>query len=85
MVISEETKADKYIFIGFIVLLVLILFVFAPYELITGQQRRERAWHTQGCQMYDDETTNDVPAKCLNYFTDHYKPQQQRTQPPETK
>jgi hypothetical protein len=53
-------------------------------EIIQNRKKQlEQAWQEQGCQMYDNANIDSVPAKCLNYFTDHYEPQEQRVQPPE--
>lgn len=82
---GPESKLEKamYWLLGIVFLAFL---AHIPFMLIDKQERLERAWQEQGCQMYDMQRTQDVPAKCSNQFTDHYAPQDARLQPPaETK
>lgn len=65
---------------------VMVAFIISiPFMVRDKNARLDKAWHDQGCEMYDDIKATDVPAKCSQYFVDHYKPQQQRVQPPEVK
>ncbi len=69
--------------IMFVILgIVFIAFLaYIPFMIANKQERLERAWQEQGCQMYDTEVINNIPAKCHNDFTDHYKAQELRKQP----
>lgn len=78
---GEPSKLEKagYIILG----IVFVAFLaYIPFMLINKQERLEQAWQDRGCQMYDMERPQDVPAKCSNQFVDHYAPQDARKQPP---
>lgn len=63
---------------------IMVAFVISIPFMARDQQRRlEQRWHDEGCQMYDDEKAGDIPAKCSQYFIDHYRSQPLRTQPPQ--
>lgn len=79
---SAPSKWDK---VGYAALGLLMLAFFAslPSMWADKQRRLEQAWQDTGCQMYDNMPLDKVPAKCATGFTDHYKPQEQRAQPPD--
>lgn len=82
--INEPTTIDRVVPI--VCFVILIAFFACLPSMIKDQNKRlEQAWQDQGCQMYDNDKTANVPAKCSQYFVDHYKPQQPRPQPPELK
>lgn len=66
------------IILGFVL---LGAFISVPFMQRDNARIREQTWQSEGCKMYDNEKVADVPVKCLNEFVDHYKAQQQRTQP----
>ena len=64
--------------------IILLAFLATVPSMINDKNKREaKAWQDSGCQMYDNLKPADVPAKCSNQFTDHYKAQAGRIQPPE--
>lgn len=62
-------------------MLVLATLTYLPFAVSNRQRQAEESWQDSGCQMYDNEVLSNVPAKCLNAFADHYRPQQRRHQP----
>lgn len=63
---------------------IMVAFLISLPFMIRDKEARERkAWQDEGCHMYDNMKSIDVPAKCSYIFTDHYKPQQERLQPPD--
>lgn len=82
--LEKPGKADKVVPIicGFILLAFLISL---PFMVRDEARIKAEKWQQQGCQMYDDERAVNVPAKCNNDFTDHYKAQTPRVQPPEVR
>jgi hypothetical protein len=79
---SKESGLEKGMRYGVIALFIAFV-AYVPFMIQNKEERLEKAWQEQGCKMYDMERPQDVPAKCSNTFTDHYKPQEQRVQPPE--
>lgn len=77
---GEQSPLDKIMMWGAIVLFVAFL-AYIPTMFQNKQDRLDKAWKTQGCEMYDDEKIADVPAKCQTFFIDHYAPQERRLQP----
>lgn len=62
---------------------ILLAMAAIPYIAAQTDKDNKRQWQTQGCHMYDELPMSKVPAKCQQYFVDHYAPQSQRTQPEE--
>ena len=82
MMYNEPKPSDKIVPIVCGIIFATFL-AYTPFMVADANKRKEQKWQEQGCQMYDGFKASDVPAKCSNYFTDHYKPQTPRTQPPE--
>lgn len=68
---------------AFCVMLLVAALISVPFMYNDSMKAKEKQWQSEGCRMYDNSKMADVPVKCLNEFTDHYKAQNQRTQPPE--
>jgi hypothetical protein len=81
-IIEKPNISDKIVMWGCIALVGAIL-VCLPSMINDKNKRLEQAWQTQGCEMYDNYKATDIPAKCSQYFIDHYKSQDIRIQPPE--
>ena len=79
---SGPTTTDKIMY--WVLGIIMVAFIISiPFMVRDKNARLEHAWQTQGCEMYDDVKAIDVPAKCSQYFVDHYKAQPIRTQPPD--
>lgn len=76
------SKGEKVMYWG-LGLLMIAFFISVPFMWRDKQARLDKAWADMGCEMYDEEKATDIPAKCSNYFTDHYKAQEARKQPPD--
>ena len=78
---GETSTLEKVMY--WVLGIVFVAFLISvPFMLMDKQERLEKAWQDKGCQMYDMEKPQDVPAKCSKTFTDHYAPQDARLQPP---
>lgn len=81
MVIEKgPSGTEKGLMIGLAVLMVAFI-ISIPFMVRDGNKRREELWQAHGCQMYDNYMQDKLPAKCATFFTDHYAPQERRTQP----
>lgn len=79
---NKPTASDKIVPI--VCGVILLAFIACVPSMANDKEKREaKAWHDNGCKIYDDYKAIDVPAKCSAYFVDHYKAQQARLQPPE--
>ena len=79
---GKESTFEKMMKWGCIALFVAFL-IALPFMIMDKQEREAQLWQDLGCRKYDEVKQSDVPAKCANTFTDHYKPQEQRVQPPD--
>lgn len=79
-IIGEKTALDKAVPIICVTILVAF-FAGLPSMVSDKNKRLQQAWQDRGCQMYDDYKMDYVPAKCQQFFVDHYAPQQLRSQP----
>lgn len=78
---GAPTMWDKIIPVG--CLLILLVFIACLPSMVADKNRRlEQQWQSNGCRMYDDTKMSEVPAKCQQFFVDHYTAQPARTQPP---
>lgn len=81
-IINETTNVDKAFY--WVLGLIMVAFLISvPFMVRNDNRLKVQAWQEQGCEMYDNEKPADIPAKCSQYFVDHYKPQPARTQPPQ--
>ncbi len=85
MYIEQGPGRGEKVFLTILAVVFISFLISVPFMWHDKQQRLEKAWRDEGCQMYDNEMVSNVPAKCQTYFVDHYKGQNQRVQPPEEK
>lgn len=83
MIIEEGPSTFDKIFYWVLGIIMIAFFISVPFMARDAERANQKAWQENGCQMYDNIKAADVPAKCSQYFVDHYKSQQQRVQPPE--
>lgn len=76
----KQNLIEKISFAALI--LVFIAFIISvPFMASDKEKRQQEAWQEKGCQMYDDQKIEEVPAKCHSEFIDKYKSQELRAQP----
>lgn len=77
---NPATKLDK-VFYAVLGSVMVSFIISMPFMIADKQARLDREWKDKGCQMYDVDRIADLPSKCNNDFTDHYKSKQLREQP----
>lgn len=78
----QPSKVDTFVTWGCILIFIAFL-ISLPFMVRDKEARLKQQWQDEGCHMYDNMKSIDVPAKCSYIFTDHYKPQAERVQPPD--
>ncbi len=81
---SKPSKFENVMYIALGIFFVAFL-ISIPFMIRDKEKREAQSWQDLGCHKYDEMKAIDVPAKCSYIFTDHYKAQEMRVQPPEVK